>query len=117
MDQTQIKKHLQRIQQILASHGSEYLSFVEQLIALCDSDTDDLYRLLNSKQMWGGAGSLANEALADNPGIDEWQWQIEIQDFRTLMLELGEHLMSRGSSYPDISFWMTAFNNWNQSGH
>lgn len=60
---------------------------------------------------------MANEALADNPGIDEWIWQSEIQRFREIMIELGQHLMSRGTSYPDISSWLLAYNNWNQSGN
>ena len=66
--------------------------------------------------MWGGAGSVANEALADNHGIDEWIWNSEIQQFRELMIELGQHLMDRGNAYPDISSWLLAFSNWNQSG-
>ncbi len=117
MDKTDIKQLLNRILEILQNHQSSFVPFVDELIQLCDSDTAKLYQRLNSKQVWGGAGSLANEALADNPGIDDWQWQVEIQDFRSLMIELGEHLMSRQQSYPDISFWLTAFNNWNQTGY
>jgi hypothetical protein len=65
--------------------------------------------------MWGGAGSIANQALADNPGINEWVWREEIREFRELMIELGNHLQQRGNAYPDISSWLLAFNNWNQS--
>ena len=35
--------------------------------------------------------------------------------FRELMIELGKHLKSRGNAYPDISSWLLAFSNWNQS--
>ena len=109
-----IKQNLQRLHAILAAHQSVEADWVAELIELADSDQDTLYARLNSKHMWGGAGSVANEALADNCGIDDWQWQFEIQDFRELMIALGEHLMARGQSYPDIGSWLLAFNNWNQ---
>lgn len=115
MDQTELKKTLQRIALILQEHQSKRLELAQQLIALCDSDLEILYRELNTVHVWGGAESLANEALADNPGIDDWLWQAEIQEFRELMIALGQHLIARGKSYPDISSWLLAFNNWNQS--
>ena len=115
MDTFDIKQTLQRLHGILSSHQSIEADWVAELISLADSDQDALYAQLNSKHMWGGACSVANEALADNCGIDDWQWQFEIQDFRELMIALGEHLMSRGQAYPDISSWLLAFNNWNQN--
>ena len=92
---------LTRLTEILAHHGSARA---------------DWLRDLNSKQMWGGAGSLANEALADNPGIDPTLWEMEIREFRSLMIDLAEHLKARGQHYPDIDFWLSAFNSWQQSG-
>jgi len=111
-----IKNILQQLHQILKAHRSIETGWLETLIELCHGDESALYRELNSKHMWGGAGSVANEALADNPGIEEWIWNAEIQQFRELMIELGQHLMARDNAYPDISSWLLAFNNWNQSG-
>jgi len=110
-----IKSTLKRMHQILVSHKSNDARWLAEVIMLCDTDEAKLYQLLNSKRMWGGASSIANEALADNCGIEEWIWRAEIQEYRELMIALGEYLMSRGSSYPDISSWLLAFNNWNQS--
>ena len=110
-----IKVKLQRIHEILQSHQSESVDWINSIIDLCDNNQDRLYHELNTRSMWGGAGSVANEALADNPGIEEWIWKAEIREFRELMIELGEHLMSRENAYPDISSWMLAYNNWNQS--
>lgn len=115
MSEFDIKSNLQRLHDILSAHQSVETDWVAELIELADTDQQALYARLNSKRMWGGAGSVANEALADNCGIDDWQWQFEIQDFRELMIALGEHLMSRGQAYPDIGSWLLAFNNWNQS--
>jgi len=115
MNINELKTVLSRLHEILKNHQSMEVVWLEDLIVLSESDEASLYAELNSKHMWGGAGSVANEALADNKGIEEWIWQSEIQDYRELMIALGEHLMSRGNAYPDISSWLLAFNNWNQS--
>lgn len=105
---------LQRLQGILQHHTGDSAQWLAEVLELQD-DEAALYRALNSKRMWGGAGSIANEALADNPGMDDWSWQTQIREFRELMIELGEHLQARGNAYPDIGAWIMAFSNWNQS--
>lgn len=115
MSRFDIKTTLERIHQILINHQSRDANWLAQTIEYCDVDNLKLYENLNSKRMWGGAGSIANESMADNCGIEEWLWKIEIQEFRELMIALGEHLMARDKAYPDISSWLLAFNNWNQS--
>jgi len=107
---------LQHLHVLLLSHPGESAAWLETVIEYCERDETCCYRALNSKRMWGGAGSVANEALADNPGMDEWTWQARIREFRELMIDLGTHLQARGDAYPDISSWLLAFNNWNQSG-
>ena len=106
---------LQRIQGLLESHPGDSAAWIASVISLYGNDDTRFYQALNSKRMWGGAGSVANQALADNPGIDELLWLQEIREFRELMIELGTHLQARGNAYPDISSWMLAFSNWNQS--
>ena len=115
MNIVEIKTTLSRMHEILKNHQSIETAWIESLIELSIQDEAALYAELNSKHMWGGAGSVANEALADNMATEEWIWQSEIQDFRELMIALGEHLMLRGNANPDISSWLLAFNNWNQS--
>lgn len=113
---TDLPGTLRRICEILQHHPGDSSTWVASLIELSEKNETLLYRSLNSKRMWGGAGSIANQALADNPGIDERVWQAEIREFRELMIELGSHLMERDNPYPDISSWLLAFSNWNQSG-
>ena len=110
-----VQATLHRIRELLESHPGDSAAWVGSVIELGGSDEAGFYRLLNSKRMWGGAGSIANEALADNPGMDEWVWRTEIREFRELMIELGSQLQARGNAYPDISSWLLAFSNWNQS--
>ncbi len=106
---------LYRIHEILGNHPQESAIWIGSVIALSRTDEARFYRELNSKRMWGGAGSVANQALADNPGMDERIWQARIREFRELMVELGRHLQARGNENPNISSWMLAFSNWNQS--
>jgi len=107
---------LERIQALLQHHRGDNADWLASVIARGQEDETGFYQALNSKRMWGGAGSVANQALADNPGMDDNLWSNEIREFRELMIELGNHLQKRGEAYPDISSWLLAFSNWNQSG-
>ena len=100
---------LHRIRQLLENHPGDSAAWVGSVIELAGCDEAGFYRLLNSKRMWGGAGSIANEALADTSGMDDWIWHSEIREFRELMIELGSQLQARGNAYPDISSWLLAF--------
>ena len=70
---------------------------------------------LDANDWWAGAGSLAAETMADNPGLPEALWCREIREFRELMIEIGEALQAEGAANPGISSWLLAFNNWNAS--
>ena len=106
---------LTRLCEILAHHGSSQTDWLRARLIELENPTA-LYKALNSQSMWGGAGSIANEALADNPGLDPTLWDMEIREFRSLMIDLAEHLKARGTHYPDIDFWLSAFTSWQQSG-
>ena len=116
MSTSDIHTTLKRIHAILQHHPGDSADWLGSVIARYREDESGFYRALNSKRMWGGAGSIANQALADNPGLDETVWHDEVRQFRELMIELGNHLRERGDAYPDISSWLLAFSNWNQSG-
>jgi hypothetical protein len=116
MSTSDIHTTLKRIHAILQHHPGDSADWLGSVIARYREDESGFYRVLNSKRMWGGAGSIANQALADNPGLDETVWHDEVRQFRELMIELGNHLRERGDAYPDISSWLLAFSNWNQSG-
>ena len=101
--------------ELLDRHDGENAAWLRGVALLRATDEAAFYAALNSKRMWGGAGSIANAALADNPGIGARQWETEIREFRALMIDLAEHLKARGTHYPDIDFWLSAFTGWQQS--
>jgi hypothetical protein len=88
---------------------------VSNQIARVQSTPEQVLRQLDGNDWWAGAGSLAAETMADNPGIAEEIWRREIREFRELMIEIGEILLARGAANPGISSWLLAFNNWNAS--
>ena len=112
----QILPVLERIHEILLNHTGGSAAWIKSAIDTGSRNEDDMLRLLGSVRMWGGAGSVANEALADNPGMNELLWQVETREFRHLMIDLGRELQRRGHVHPDMQSWLLAFSNWNQSG-
>ena len=103
---------LSRLAEILANHAGDNAAWVRDVQAQRGGDETGFYSALNSKRMWGGAGSIANEALADNPGVRPAQWEADIREFRALLIELAEQLKARPSPHPDIDFWLSAFTTW-----
>ncbi|HEY9199554.1 MAG TPA: hypothetical protein VIR60_09320 [Gammaproteobacteria bacterium] len=106
---------LTRLAELLDRHPDDSAAWLRAVLAQYAADETAGYAALNSKRMWGGAGSIANAALADNPGLGARQWETEVREFRALMIDLAEHLKSRGAHYPDIDFWLSAFTSWQQS--
>lgn len=111
----EIDELLGRIADELQQHGGDHADWLREVAEVYATAPEEACSMLNSKRMWGGAGSVANEALADNPGWDEISWAMHIREFRQLMIDLAEHLKSRPRAYPDIDFWLSAYISWNQS--
>ena len=106
---------LERIAEQLDAHADEHADWLREVIAQFEADPDEGWRQLNSKRMWGGAGSVANAAMDDNPGMEPTLWKMHVRELRSLLIELAEQQKARGQAYPDIDFWLSAFSSWNQS--
>lgn len=105
---------------------------LEQLAALLDSqEAGAAYRLrclsllqargedrfwveVNANEIWGGAGSLADQAFVVNPGVPPEVWQVQRRKFHELMIRLGRALLAHGNANPRISMWVEAFEQWNR---
>ena len=115
MSDARLTALLDDIIELLQQHPGDEAVWLVATRHLLAEDEPAALRRLNSARMWGGAGSVANQAMADNPGLDDWSWQMHIREFRERMIELGEWLREQGETYPDIGTWIMAFNSWNQS--
>lgn len=97
-------------------HYRPEADWLARLLDQAEGSPEGFWQQLNSTRFWGGAGSLANAALMDNPGLPEYQWTQELRALREDLIEIGEQLQARGSTHPDMQSWLLAFHNWNQSG-
>jgi hypothetical protein len=103
---------LQRLVELLRELDPESADWLGELLARHAGDAEGLRRGLNAPRMWGGAGSVASQALKPDTGASAEQ----VREFRQLMIDLGEELLSGEQPNSDISSWVLAFSNWNQSG-
>jgi len=115
LDDKALKTALEHLADLLDRIGHHRAAEVRRLLAEVDTDRDRCLRELNDNRWWAGAGSLAAETMADNPGLPDELWQMEVREFRELLIEIGELLMARGGENPGISSWILAFRNWNAS--
>jgi hypothetical protein len=116
MDDKELRSELEYLQTILSRIDPEAAAWVAELIPLAQSHSDLLWRRLNDRRLWGGAGAIANQPLQAPPEMDPWQWHEDIRQFREIMIRLGEMLRKRGGENPDIDAWLLAFHNWNSVG-
>ena len=106
---------LTHLADLLARIGHPRAAEVADQAALVAEAPERVRHRLQANDWWAGAGSLAAETMADNPGLPETVWRREVREFRELMIEIGEGLQAEGAANPGISSWLLAFNNWNAS--
>lgn len=114
-DADAVLNSLRQLQECSPPLDAVWLERLSALTRLAASQPAAIWSRLNSKDIWGGADSLANQALNPNSGYDPVMWQFQVRRFRELMIDLGELLQARGRHYPDIDSWLLAFNNWNKA--
>ena len=107
---------LTRVEAFFRRHDNPNADWISDLLARHAGDRDGFWKAVNSTRFWGGAGSIANEALGDNPGIPALEWQMEIRALREDLIEIAAEIQDHGDSHPDIQSWLLAFHNWNNAG-
>lgn len=107
-----MRQELTRLRDLLVRLDHPRAAEISTLLLLWDQDPDSCRKRLNGNDWWAGAGSLAAETLAPNPGMRSDLWEAEIREFRELLIAVGEDLMARGNENPGISSWVLAFRNW-----
>lgn len=112
---TRLLSSLGHLAELLARIGHPRAAEVADLVTLFAKSPERVRHRLDANDWWAGAGSLAAETMADNPGLSEVLWRREVREFRELMIEIGENLHAGGAANPGLSSWLLAFNNWNAS--
>lgn len=97
-----IRDALYSLHKLLLSENDIY-SAQKTEEALTGSE-DDLKAYIISNDLWGGAGSIADQAL-----LKEQQSR---QKFETIMAELGQLQIRQGIINERTEMWTKAFNKW-----
>jgi hypothetical protein len=123
MNAARLAPELQRLAAILEarpadpahwSHPGTPASWLRTLAGLAVSDPPAFWRELDSGRMWAGIGSVANQALAGNPGLPEPEWEAQQAALREGLAKLAEALRERargngGRVHPDLESWLSVF--------
>jgi hypothetical protein len=119
MDETnehvRVQHLLHCLAELLEGLGHPRAEEVAHLAGQFSESPAKVWQAIDGNDWWAGAGSLAAETMADNPGLEEPLWQQEARRFRTLLIELGEILQARGEPNPGLGSWLMAFQHWNAS--
>jgi len=94
------RSKLEKLAEILASYGGDFEMYWSARIARVLANNDDQVRtLLISNDLWGGAGSIADQA-----GLDE---RLNVRkDVEAALVELGEEQIDAGIVNVRTEFWV-----------
>lgn len=98
-----IKQILNELLHYLIKEDEQH--FVQKIKLSLDND-QNLINYLQSNDLWGGAGSLADQAGIENSNRN----QIEI-----LLIELGEEQKRLNIVNPRTEMWVIAFKKWKKN--
>jgi hypothetical protein len=97
---------LKQLKDLLAEGGEAYYStYIDKVLG---SDEEDIWLFLCSNELWGGAGSIADQAVLENEALRK---QIEL-----LLIELGELQLKSGRVNVRTEMWVSAFRQWKEQG-
>jgi hypothetical protein len=107
-----MRQQLEALEMVLAQHGERRAAEkIRRALAGADSD---LRTFLVSNELWGGSGSIADQAGIDHTGINpgrESRRAIE-----AALIALGLEQMRQGLVNVRTEMWVAAFSTWQQEG-
>ena len=101
-----VRETLQQILDLLHKHDEA--SLAHKLTAALSADDKGLWDFLESNTVWGGAGSIADQALSDRPKA--------LAELECLMIRLGHEQMRLGRTNERTEMWVHAFEKWQAEG-
>ncbi len=96
---------LARLQDVLQSIGET--RFAELVSHALSNSEDACDAFLVSNIVWGGAGSIADQAGTG---------RVERRTVEAALIALGEQQITDGRVNPRTSMWVTAFTQWRRDG-
>jgi hypothetical protein len=93
---------LKQLRDMLES-GSEY-HYVKDIADALVGDDDALWSFLTSNELWGGAGSIADQGLGSDREIR--------RPLEKLLVELGREQIALGRTNARTEMWTSVFQQW-----
>ncbi len=100
-----LRDYVRRLSALLDKHGEPNYAKAAALSSM----ESELEAFLTSNELWGGAGSIADQA----GGADRTDARREIE---ALLIELGTEQIRLGKVNPRTAMWVQAFTEWREGG-
>lgn len=97
----EIESLLSSLSGLLRKGGNHYANQIEEAIV---SGSLQIEEFLVSNELWGGAGSIADQALLENKSLRK---ELEI-----LLIKLGKLQIAEGKVNVRTEMWVSAFEKW-----
>jgi hypothetical protein len=104
-----MREHLQSLSKVLRECGELALAVeVEDAISGSDRGLDVF---LTSNELWGGAGSIADQAAIQRGSRKEDRRKID-----NVLVQLGKDQIRAGKVNPRTAMWVSVFEKWEKAG-
>jgi len=97
----ELRNHVAMLAKLFWAAGENY--FAEYLSDALSKSDKDLLEHLGSNEVWGGSGSIADQALLNHTNR---------RDLELLMIDLGRMLIAMGKDNVRTIMWIEAFEEW-----
>ena len=102
-----IRQLLKNLENLL--HTSDELVYAKRVHEARTSEDDDiLFDFLISNDLWGGMGSIADQA-----GMD---YNEQKKEFAQTLVKIGEYQISLGKTNIRTASWVDVYKNWLKNG-
>jgi hypothetical protein len=100
------KEILAQIKEIL-DESKDYL-FANMLSDILDKNDSEILEFIKSNELWGGAGSLADQAISGNRNDQR-------RKLEKKLIELGKEQIKNGQTNIRTEVWIQVFEEWQKS--
>ena len=107
--QTDIFDLLAQLATVLRKNGE--MSFAAMVDAACAGNNEEAFVFLESNELWGGAGSIADQAGFENGERNDKRREIE-----ELLISLGDEQIRIDKVNQRTNMWVTTFMEWHKNG-
>ena len=105
---------LATLRRIAQRHGlAQPASCLAQLLSTARSEPDSIWQAINSNEVWGGAGSLADVSLSAGSTLPESEVRSDELLWRNSFIALHAGMLANGAVNPRAQSCVAAFEAWN----